>query len=207
MTYDLSEFKTPVFPNINDKPVEPTASKAGNGADLIYRLNGLVDKLESTLNSLNVVLPNIDWKITTPNSSDIKQINVFHSNISERLLYSQHALSLQPNDLIQTFLAPDDFIPGDIINISDLITQNGCGYYIFLIAKDDDTNKPWSWTILNSTPIPRGCARTTDNFLQVDTSSLTPGVSTIQVTSKLLQVVQPVGNVNIILKDEELTFG
>lgn len=206
MTYDFSDFKVPVFPNINDKPVEPTVSKAGNGADIIHRVNGFIDELESSLNSLNVVLPTIDWKITTPNSNDIKQINVFHSNISERRLYSQNVLSLQPDDLIKTFSAPDDFTPGGIINISDLIIENGCGYYIFLVIKNDDTNKPWSWVFLYPLPSPRGCATTSDEFLQVDSSSLNPGVSTIQVTSMLLRVIQPTGSVNIILKDEELSF-
>lgn len=207
MTYDFSEFKTPVFPNINDKPVEPTASKAGNGADLIYRLNGLVDKLESSLNSLSLTSPTASWKISLPNSSDIKQLNVFYSNISERLLYQNTYLSFTESNLIKTFHIPEEAEIGGTIDISDLVLQNGYGYYAFVFINNSNQNKTWSWFYEISSFVPRGCAKPSDEFIQVDTSSLNPGVSTIGVNCRLLQVIQPTGTMNIVLKDEELIIG
>lgn len=42
---DLTQYKTDIFPAINDTPRAPTASLAGNGADLIAKLNGVIDYL------------------------------------------------------------------------------------------------------------------------------------------------------------------
>lgn len=53
MTYDFSAIKIPTFTGINDTPVKPTASKAGNGSHLIKQFNDLVSELENTLNSLS----------------------------------------------------------------------------------------------------------------------------------------------------------
>lgn len=49
---DFSSRKVPVFPGINDIPVQPTAELAGNGSDLINRYNNLVQDLESEFNQL-----------------------------------------------------------------------------------------------------------------------------------------------------------
>lgn len=51
-TYNLQPRKTPIYHNINDLPVAPTSQAAGNGADLLSRVNGLVDDVEAALNSL-----------------------------------------------------------------------------------------------------------------------------------------------------------
>lgn len=52
MPYDFSSLLVPVFPGINDSPVAPTASKAGNGSHIIGLYNELVNSLETALNSL-----------------------------------------------------------------------------------------------------------------------------------------------------------
>ena len=41
----FDQFKTAIFPGINDEPREATAEEAGNGSDLIFRINGLIDRL------------------------------------------------------------------------------------------------------------------------------------------------------------------
>lgn len=53
MPSDFDEFKVSVFPNINDKPVEPTSSKAGNGAHIISQFNGLLDRLATPWRIIN----------------------------------------------------------------------------------------------------------------------------------------------------------
>lgn len=204
MTYDFNQFKVPVFPNINDKPVEPTAAKAGNGADLIYRLNSLIDKLESSLNSLSLVSPNTEWKITLPNSNDVNLLNVFYSNVSERALYKNFNLSLDESNLIETFYIPETSEIGGTIDISDLVLQNGCGHYAFIFVNNNNQNKPYSWFYEVTSFLPRGCAKASEGFIQVDTSSLNPGIETVVVNCSLLQVIQPIGTVHIGLRDEEL---
>lgn len=47
MAIDLSQYKVEVFPNINDKPVLPTATKPGNASHLINLHNGALDALQS----------------------------------------------------------------------------------------------------------------------------------------------------------------
>lgn len=46
---DLSQFKIPVFAQINDVPKIPTATEPGNGSDLIDRFNKLCDYLSQNL--------------------------------------------------------------------------------------------------------------------------------------------------------------
>lgn len=207
MVYDFNEFKVPVFPNINDKPIEPTASKAGNGADLIHRLNGLVDKLESSLNSLNLASPNAEWKITLPSSNDVRQLNIFYSNVSERVLHQNFELTLDTSNLIKTFFIPEAAEIGGTIDISELVLQNGCGYYAFIFVNNNNQNKPWSWFYEVTSFIPRGCAKASDGFIQVGTSNLNPGIETVVVNCSLLQVIQSIGTVHIALRDEQLIIG
>ena len=49
---DFTSFKVPIFPGINDAPVSPTASKGGNGSDLVARFNGLTDTVEQVLSNI-----------------------------------------------------------------------------------------------------------------------------------------------------------
>lgn len=52
MSYDLQGYKIQTFPNINDAPVAPTSTKAGNGSHLIKQHNNLIDEVEGGLNSI-----------------------------------------------------------------------------------------------------------------------------------------------------------
>lgn len=47
MTYSFSESIVPVFSGINDAPVAPTSTKAGNGSDIVARHNELIVKTTS----------------------------------------------------------------------------------------------------------------------------------------------------------------
>lgn len=50
---DLTDYKVPVFAGINGVPEVPTAQQAGNGSDLINRLNGLIDELQTKLDQVD----------------------------------------------------------------------------------------------------------------------------------------------------------
>jgi len=52
MTYNFDAIKIPTFTGINDSPVEPTATKAGNGSHLIKQYNDLVTAIQAALNQL-----------------------------------------------------------------------------------------------------------------------------------------------------------
>lgn len=47
MANDFSDLLIPTFPSINDQPISPTATRAGNGAHLIKSYNDLIDKLNN----------------------------------------------------------------------------------------------------------------------------------------------------------------
>ncbi|AFZ31632.1 hypothetical protein Glo7428_3145 [Gloeocapsa sp. PCC 7428] len=68
MDFDFEYLKIPVFTGINDNPVEPTETKAGNGSHLIQVINNLVDETVDGLNNLQYglehLLPPINnWKL------------------------------------------------------------------------------------------------------------------------------------------------
>lgn len=68
MSFDFESLKIPVFTGINDNPVEPTKTKAGNGSHLIGAINTLIDETVDALNNLQYgldhLLPPINnWKI------------------------------------------------------------------------------------------------------------------------------------------------
>ena len=84
MAIDLSGHKVPVFPNINDAPIAPIATKAGNGADLIARLNGLIDALAFLVNSSNAVT---NWTVKLPSETDYARIEIYYKSDSEKNIY------------------------------------------------------------------------------------------------------------------------
>lgn len=49
MVFDKAEYKVEIYPNVNEQPVAPSPSKAGNGSHLISKFNALIDILESKL--------------------------------------------------------------------------------------------------------------------------------------------------------------
>lgn len=63
---DLSNLKIPVFTGINDTPVAPIATKAGNGSHLISKFNSLVETVEQipTSNSTS------KWKTKNPTTEN-----------------------------------------------------------------------------------------------------------------------------------------
>lgn len=201
MPYDFSQFKVPVFPNINDKPVEPTSAKAGNGADLINRFNSLVNQLESALNSLPSTLPVYDWSVTLPNIDTIQRLDVRYLNISESKLYasdSSHYLT-EPESLLKSFVANFDFIPGqqDTLNISDLIIDNGCGYYFFVATTTDDQILEYLQIETGIISNPRGGARLIDESIEFIVND-SEGMNT-NLSMRPLVVVQPASSISITL--------
>lgn len=53
MPFDPTELQVPVFTGINDEPIVPTNTNAGNGSDLISRHNLLVTRVVSAFNSIS----------------------------------------------------------------------------------------------------------------------------------------------------------
>lgn len=201
MPYDFNEFKVPIFTNINDKPVEPTASKAGNGADMIERFNSLIDQLQSTLNSLPSTLPIFDWTVVLPSMDGIQKIDVYYINTSESKLYASNSIHyLNSNNLLKAFVSDNDFNPQEptnTLNISNLIIDNGCGYYIFVVTNTDDQILRYFQIDTDITTLPKGGARLTDEFITFSINDFQGVEITIRVQP--LTVVQPASSVQITL--------
>lgn len=69
---DLNPRKVPVFANINDVPSEPTATQAGNGSDLIFRYNSLIDDIAGALGGSSIyqiLESNMEWFVS-PDGDD-----------------------------------------------------------------------------------------------------------------------------------------
>ena len=49
MSIDANLYKIPVFEDVNDRPIAPSANSPGNGSHLIQQHNGLVNAVESAI--------------------------------------------------------------------------------------------------------------------------------------------------------------
>lgn len=98
MTYSAEELTIQVFPNINDKPIAPTASKAGNGSHMVNQFNKLVEQVFSN----NVGGASDQWSII----STSREVET-----KERLLiaYSGESVFRLP--------LPNDFNVGDYFSV------------------------------------------------------------------------------------------
>lgn len=202
MTVDLSSYKTPVFPSRNDTPVAPIAAKAGNGADLINRVNGLIDELQVALDSLsNNSGTALNWLAIAPASSDNEKIEVYYLNVSEHYLYESTGINLQLYDHLHTYTLGTDFTVGGTIDISNIIQQAGVGYYFFLFRLGDDTFKDDS-RIGSISSNCKGATREFDKELLVAGHDAQNN-SYISQRVKPLVVTMPSGSVTITLSDEQ----
>lgn len=77
MTADYSDLLISTFPNINDQPVAPTASKAGNGAHLVKSFNDLINRLDTPSSSNWLEISNA---YTAKNKERLFSINSFAEN-------------------------------------------------------------------------------------------------------------------------------
>jgi hypothetical protein len=65
---DYQGYKIQTFTNINDSPVAPTATTAGNGSHLINRYNGALEAIQVDVNQLqgqNALITNLQGTLTT----------------------------------------------------------------------------------------------------------------------------------------------
>lgn len=68
MAYNLQSYKIETFAGINDQPIAPIATKAGNGAHLIKQYNEIVDLLEGYLGDLEESINQLsasNWVVVT----------------------------------------------------------------------------------------------------------------------------------------------
>jgi hypothetical protein len=71
MSFDLSGTRVPIFTGINDTPVTPTATKAGNGSHLIRAHNRLADDVQDALDTLEEpILKVAKWRVVQPTGAD-----------------------------------------------------------------------------------------------------------------------------------------
>lgn len=62
MTVDFENTKVNVFSDVNDTPIEPTQTNAGNGSHLIQQHNKLVSSTEAAINNLLSQVGK-DWQV------------------------------------------------------------------------------------------------------------------------------------------------
>lgn len=85
-----TDYKISIFTGINDVPVAPTVSLAGNGSHLIAQLNGICDDLAIDIPLINTTiagLPTTDWStaingLTTDLNSAIDRIDTLETTVS-----------------------------------------------------------------------------------------------------------------------------
>lgn len=118
MTFDSSDKLIPTFPDINDNPRVPTASKAGNASHLISVHNKLVVDTEAALQELSTQIGNSQgngttlWKIVSDPYSSVQ--------VGEKILVDTFN---PPGDLTEVVLElPEDPPEGSQI---DFYRPNG----------------------------------------------------------------------------------
>lgn len=127
MTYNLQNYKVEVFPNINDTPIEPTATKAGNGSHLIQQFNDVVDETEAGLNSLEEYCDSLS-RAGAPRWLPI--IETYTAEHGQRILYLNNP-NLYPETTIDLHLYPNPQV-GDWIEIFKLTRDYRINLYGYL---------------------------------------------------------------------------
>lgn len=110
MSSSFNDLIIPTFPGINDQPVNPTASRAGNGAHLIKSYNDLINKLSVASSS--------NWKVIQ---------NSYEASAGDRLIVPYYS---EPLIIINFPLEP---IPGESITV--LSSNAGNPIYLGNITK------------------------------------------------------------------------
>ncbi len=138
MSYDFSEFKIETFTGINDTPVVPTASKAGNGSHFIQQFNDLITVTEDGLNDADASIGIALDRITDLNTN-VNTLNTTVNGLSSRWKVftddSVNSYDALPGDKILVFTTSTDFdinLPSDtqagdsvsIINFNQSIKVN-----------------------------------------------------------------------------------
>lgn len=171
MSVDLNNYKIPIFPNINDIPVQPTANKAGNGADLIARVNGLIEELSTLLNSGND--NSINWTLKASDKTNYSSFDIHYLNASERQLYksitADTALTLLMDSFVANYTLGTNITPNEVVDISELINQRGIGYYFFLFKNADGTFKTNTYVYPNELSAVKGAVNLLEEGIYVQT--------------------------------------
>lgn len=203
MEIDLNKYKTPIFPNINDNPIIPTASKAGNGSDLIAKINGLIEELQITFDSLQNDIGGISTNSSGYflSSEDVEKVEVYYLNQSEHFIYNSTVISLTVENHLYTYVKDVNYIPGELINFSTVIKENGTGYYFFLFVKTDSTYKD-DIKISNINCLPKGAGRQFDQSLQISVLDNENNAKTAQKITPLV-VSMEFGTINFDVKDND----
>jgi hypothetical protein len=119
MTYNFDAIKIPTFTGINDVPIEPTATKAGNGSHVITQFNALVDETESALNTLESLIPT--GNNSSGGSNRYKVITDYDG-------FTEYTASVNENVIIQTGNYNFDLTLPDSANLNqgDFVTLINC---------------------------------------------------------------------------------
>lgn len=89
---DLNDLKIQTFFGINDSPIAPTASKAGNGSHFIKKFNDLIDSLPSP--------DSLQWKVIKENYQCINRDKLIIDNTVNEIIEIALPLSPAPGDSI-----------------------------------------------------------------------------------------------------------
>ena len=138
----FDNFKTAIFPGINDSPREATADLAGNPSDLISRVNGLIDKLnylfKPTWGNASIYVDEIngdDGLDGSTSEAALQTLDAAMSLISTKTIDSTLTLFLSNFTLTSIDLASVRANKG-----SELIITKGTGYLNFIQSIESDEN-------------------------------------------------------------------
>lgn len=217
MLKDLSQHQTATFPGINDAPVPPTASKAGNGSDLISKVNALINDISSSFNTLDTNLSELrsdisssntfNWSAKLPTSTNYIRLEVYYLNSSENYMYNSPSINLSFVNLVATYTLNENIAPSGFISMSSVIKNYGIGYYFFLFRNTETTFKSNTFIGRSANEaIPSGAMRLFEKDLTVSISD--NGVDEIIVNNiKPLVVAQTIATVEFLLFDESFEIG
>ena len=115
----FEDFKTPIFPGINDLPEEASAEAASNGSDLIKKVNGICDELVKTFPNSQITTyqiifdPNNEIDPNTLNNNQFTSLSAFSNFITQNEL---------TEDLIVNISGSSS--KTDVLDLTNLIADN-----------------------------------------------------------------------------------
>jgi len=140
--YQDNSIVVPVFTGINDVPRVPTATQAGNGSDIIARINNLLGFLDTDIADLDSRIATLEsggnsanLTVQLNNTDDIlwvKYLPYFY-NLGRSGSNMVNATQLDnANTIDLANVRYFDIANGDVLDLKNFIEFNGIGFYFFL---------------------------------------------------------------------------
>lgn len=142
MAIDIDFFTVPVFTDVNNTPIEPTATNAGNGSHLIKKHNDLVESVAFEIDTLNEYVQGVDsltkgnWVVVndsyTASPGEKIVVNINNDSVSR----PSYDLILPTNPPVGSFITYLSTTVAKVIDIKNYNKINSNSFYTRVFTDD-----------------------------------------------------------------------